>query len=205
MVIRPTASPEAQQKLDVPILYQEHALSCEAATLRMVLAYRGVTVTERELLDTIGRDPTPRKRTATGIVWGDPDEAFVGNVDGIMGRTGYGVHAGPIGRIAGQYRRAEVLHNASPQALTAALDAGNPVIAWGHLGRGSPMTWRTPGGKTIHAVNGEHTRVVVGYTGTTEKPAGFHLLDPIYGAQYWPLEKFMKNWEKLGRSAVVVY
>lgn len=205
IITRPAGYPEASQKIDVPILYQERALSCEAATLRMALAYRGVTVTEQELLDAIGRDPTPRTRTSAGIVWGDPDEAFVGNVDGVIGRTGYGVHAGPIGRVAGQYRRTEVLTGASPQALADAIATGNPVIVWGHLTSGRPMTWRTPGGKTIHAINGEHTRVVVGYTGRQEEPTGFHLNDPIYGRQYWKLEKFMKNWEKLGRSAVVVY
>lgn len=202
--------PAATSFLEVPFFRQERALSCEAAALRMALAYRGVQVSEQQLRNAIGTDPTPREVVRGGmdvglLVWGNPDEAFVGDVDGIMGKTGYGVHAGPIGRVAARYRRAEVLRSASSQVLADAIAAGNPVIAWGHLNDGRAMTWETPGGKRVHAVNGEHTRVVVGYTGSTEEPTGFHVLDPIYGAQYWPLAMFMKNWEKLGRSAVMIY
>lgn len=197
--------PTATAKLRVPFLRQEHALSCEVATLRMVLAYRGVTVSERDLLDAVDFDPTPRRRVNGALVWGDPEESFVGDVDGIMPRTGYGVYAGPIGRVAGQYRRAEVIENGTASTLTDAIANGNPVIAWGHLGSGRPLRWQTLGGKEIRAVDGEHTRVVIGYTGTREEPTGFYVMDPIYGEQYWKVEKFMANWEPLGRTGVVVY
>jgi len=197
--------PIATVKLRVPFLRQAHALSCEAAALRMALAYRGVEVTESELLKAIGFDPTPRRRINGVLSWGDPDEAFVGDVDGVMGKTGYGVHAGPIGRVVGSYRRAEVITNGTAAMLAEAIANGNPVIAWGHLGSGRPLRWRTLGGKEIRAVDGEHTRVVIGYAGTREQPTGFYAMDPIYGEQYWKTEKFMANWEDLGRTGVVVY
>ncbi|MDO8599001.1 MAG: C39 family peptidase [bacterium] len=206
--------PTATTKLRVPFLRQEHALSCEVATLRMVLAYRGTAVTEAKLLTAVGLDPARRAgnvfvglapRSSKGAKWGDPDEAFVGDVDGIMGKTGYGVHAGPIGRVAGQYRRAEVIANGTAAMLAEAIANGNPVIAWGYLGSGRPLRWQTLGGKDIRAIDGEHTRVVIGYTGTREAPTGFFAIDPVYGEQYWKTEKFMANWEKLGRSGVVVY
>lgn len=197
--------PTATVMLDVPFHRQERALSCEAATLRMALAYRGVVVTERELLEAIGVDPAPRVRQEDGMMtWGDPDEAFVGDVDGKMGTTGYGVHARPIGRVAGRYRRAEVISGASAQVIVDAIDAGNPVISWGHIGRGAPIRWRTLGGKTVTAVNGEHTRVVIGYVGPSDAPTGFIMLDPIYGRQFWSLDAFLRNWEPLGRTAVIV-
>lgn len=92
--------------LAVPLYLQQHPLSCEAASLRMALAYRKVDVAEDDLLSQIGVDPTPH----TGNVWGDPYKAFVGNVNGKQMTTGYGVYWGPIARVAGNYRRAtEVL------------------------------------------------------------------------------------------------
>lgn len=206
--------PTPTAKLRVPFLRQEHALSCEVATLRMALAYRGVTVSEAELLAVVGVDPAPRTgnvwgrapRSSEGAEWGDPNEAFVGDVDGIMPKTGYGVHAGPIGRAAGRYRTAEVIENGTASMLTDAIANGNPVIAWGFIpGHGRPLTWRTLGGKEVRAVDGEHTRVVIGYTGTRDQPTGFFAIDPIYGEQYWKLEKFMENWEPLGRTGVVIY
>ncbi|MBI4434488.1 C39 family peptidase [Candidatus Uhrbacteria bacterium] len=208
------SKPTPTAKLRVPFLKQEHALSCEVATLRMALAYRGVTVSEAELLAAVGFDPAPRTgnvlvgrapRNSEGAKWGDPDEAFVGDVDGIMSKTGYGVHAGPIGRIAGRYRTAEVIENGTAASLTDAIANGNPVITWGHLGGGKPLRWRTLGGKEVRAVDGEHTRVVIGYNGTREDPAGFFVIDPIYGEQYWKTEKFVANWEPLGRTGVVIY
>jgi uncharacterized protein YvpB len=211
---RVASKPTATAKLRVPFLKQEHALSCEVATLRMVLAYRGVTVSEAELLAAVGIDPAPRTgnvwgrapRSSEGAKWGDPDEAFVGDVDGWMSRTGYGVHAGPIGRVAGRYRSAEVIENGTAASLTDAIANGNPVIVWGYIpGHGKPMRWQTLGGKQIRAVDGEHTRVVIGYAGTKEDPSGFFVIDPIYGEQYWKTEKFMQNWEPLRRTGVIIY
>lgn len=199
------SQPTPTVKLRVPFFRQEHALSCEVATLRMALAYRGVTVSEADLLAAVGVDPTPRRRTAGVLAWGDPDEAFVGDVDGVMGRSGYGVHAGPIGRVAGQYRRVEVIAQGTASVLAEAIANGNPVIVWGYLGGGKPLRWQTLSGKQVRAVDGEHTRVVIGYTGTREVPTGFAVIDPVYGEQYWKTEKFMANWEKLGRTGVVMY
>ncbi|MBI4434033.1 C39 family peptidase [Candidatus Uhrbacteria bacterium] len=200
--VRIASMPALSARLRVPFIPQERALSCEAATLRMILAYRGIKVSEEEILKKIGLDPTPHR----GNIWGDPDEAFVGDVNGRTGITGYGVHAGPMGRVAGEYRRAEVIEDATPQTLADAVAQGNPVIMWGFIpGRGRSIDWKTPSGKAVHAVDGEHVRVVAGYSGTTEKPTGFYVIDPIYGEQYWPVAKFVRNWESLGKTGVVVY
>ncbi|MDO8462760.1 MAG: C39 family peptidase [bacterium] len=197
--------PAPYRALAIAFDAQDHALTCEVAVLKMVLAYRGIAVTEDELLERVGYDPTP-STWANGIrTWGDPDEAFVGARDGIMGETGYGVHAGPIGRVAGTYRRAEVIEGGTAATLVTALSGGNPVIIWGVNGRGRDLTWRTLSGRIVHAVDGEHTRVVVGYTGSSDAVEGFHVMDPIYGEQYWELDEFLENWEQLGRQGVIVY
>lgn len=202
--------PASDAKLPVVFDAQDRALSCEAATLKMALAYRGTAVTEDDLVERIGFDPTPRSVVRGGkdmgvIVWGDPDEAFVGNIDGVMGKTGYGVHARPIARAAGAYRRVAVIERGTPEVLARAIADGNPVIVWGFIGRGRPLAWQTLAGKTVRAVNGEHTRIAMGYTGTADAPTGFFLMDPIYGEQYVALDDFLKNWDALGRQGVVVY
>jgi len=45
--------------LAVPYFRQEHRLSCEAAALRMGLAYKGKNVSESEIMRYVGFDPTP--------------------------------------------------------------------------------------------------------------------------------------------------
>lgn len=87
-------------KLSVPFHRQDHALSCEVATLVMALRYYGVDITEQPLIDDIGFDPTEK----SGNVWGNPHIAFVGDIDGRQPSTGYGVYWQPIA-IAGEVYR----------------------------------------------------------------------------------------------------
>ena len=50
-------------KLDVPYHKQEHSLSCEVASLLMALKYRGIDVTESELIQQLPiSDPGPRSK-----------------------------------------------------------------------------------------------------------------------------------------------
>ncbi len=90
----------AVSRLAVPFHRQEHRLSCEAAALYMALQYRGVSVTENQIISRVGFDPTPKKNG----VWGDPNVAFVGDINGSQPGTGYGVYAAPIAKVAAAYR-----------------------------------------------------------------------------------------------------
>ncbi|HVV74001.1 MAG TPA: C39 family peptidase, partial [Verrucomicrobiae bacterium] len=137
--------------------------------------------------------------------WGDPDEAFVGSVDGIMPIDGYGIHWRPVAAVARHWRKAEVLEGASPQVLAQHIQAGRPVIVWGHSGLGGTQLWHTPKGKTVHALKGEHTRVVCGLRGPPSAPEGFYLMDPNCGLVYWPVRLLMSNWEPSGRAGVVIF
>ena len=72
-------------KLAVAYHRQEHGLSCEVASLLMALNYKGIEVTENELIRQLPvSDPGPRQKDNT---WGDPNLGFVGNIDGIMPNT----------------------------------------------------------------------------------------------------------------------
>lgn len=194
------APPEPTVFLKVPFYRQEHSLSCEAATLKMLLAFHGVTVTEQELTQKVGFDPTPKQNG----IWGDPQKGFVGNIDGKMLIDGYGVHNKPIARVANQYRNALAKTGASLEDLMNELEDGKPVIIWSYLSTGKPFRWKTVDGEVINAVYGEHTKVLQGFSGDALNPTGFFLVDPIYGAVYETKEQFLKHWTALDNQMVMM-
>jgi len=167
----------------------------------MALQTVGVNVPESQLIAQLPFDRTPK----AGGIWGDPDQGFVGSIDGKMLVDGYGVYWDPIAEVGARYRRTEVLRNATAAQIAEHLTNGRPVIIWGYFGRYKGYSWQTSTDKTVQAVNGEHARVAVGFSGDVSNPTSFKIIDPIYGALTWSTEKFMENWTSLGRHAVVVY
>ena len=191
-------------KLAVPYHRQEHALSCEVASLLMALQYKGVNITESELIQQLPiADPGPRRQNNT---WGDPNVGFVGTIDGKMPNTGYGVYEQPIYDLAAKYRPAKIIVDGALTDLIIELTDNNPVVVWGVVvGRNKDISWKTPEGKTITAQLDEHARTLIGYTGKSDKPELLILLDPLYGEIRLTVEDFIKNWELLGKKAVVIY
>jgi uncharacterized protein YvpB len=203
---RAVAPYEGDILLPVPFDAQDHALSCEAAALKMALAYRGVAVTEDDIMDLIGYDPTPRTKDANGTVhWGDPNTAFVGSIDGRMMSTGYGVHWKPVARAANEWRLAQVIQGWTATEAAQQLALGNPIIAWGYVGPGTPYEWLTPDGKRVRTVLREHAFVLNGFRGTVDAPEGFYFMDPVYGQRYLPTADFLKNWGVFGNAGVILY
>ncbi|MEX1997786.1 MAG: C39 family peptidase [Candidatus Andersenbacteria bacterium] len=196
-----TTGTTAVYKLPITPHRQEHALSCEVATLKMALSNYGLDIPESELLRYLPFDPTPR----SAGVWGNPHEGFVGNIDGQMLRDGYGVYWEPIARLGSRWKRTEVARQLTAAAVAQHIAEGRPVIVWGYFGRGNLASWLTPQGKRIAAVNGEHTRLVVGFSGSPAAPQGFFLLDPIFGPLHWSSTKLLTNMDIFGRTGVVVY
>ena len=192
---------QTASQLNVLFRKQEHSLSCEAAVLRMVLNYHGVEVSEDEVLEKLPFDSTRR----SGNVWGEPDLGFVGDVDGKMGVDGYGVHWGPLAITAANWKQIKIIKHGLAEDLVEHISQGRPVIIWGYLGRGRPMSWLTLEGKKVYAINGEHTFVVYGYDGPADNPKGFLLMDPIYGPIYWDKSKLLRNWDAFGRMGLVVF
>lgn len=194
---------DIQIKLDVPFHRQEHSLSCEITALKMVLNYYGVEVKEQDLLNSLPfavKEPRSKEN-----IWGDPNIGFVGNIDGKMPNTGYGVYEKPIAELASKYRKAEILNEATLDKVLAHALNGRPVIIWGVVGSGRDISWKTKEGKDIKAVFGEHTKVIVGFSGTVSDPRSIYLMDPIYGRVKVSKDKFLKDWAVLDNKAVVVY
>lgn len=190
----------SQAILPIAIDYQDQALSCEAAALKMALAGKGVKVTERDIMKLVGYDPTPHR----GNVWGDPNKAFVGLITGRQNTTGYGVHWDPIAAAARHWRPATAFSGWTPVRLAAEIAKGNPVVIWGVIGRSYADPWKTTSGKTIKAWKGEHARTVVGFVGPAEAPTAFVINDPYVGRITWTTATLISNWSTFGNSGVVV-
>lgn len=175
----------------VPFYRQQRSLTCEIATLRMALKGIGITVNEGELWEGLKKDPTPRRVQNGVVTWGDPNAGFVGNPNGSMFRTGFGVYAPPIAELAKRYAESSIVHVDDPRVIDAALSKGHPIIYWTVIGNNpSVATWNTPSGKTIRAPYYEHTRVIVGYRGTAERIEGLYVIDPLTSLSYISWNEF---------------
>ncbi|MCC2631645.1 MAG: peptidase C39-like protein [Patescibacteria group bacterium] len=188
--------------LSIPVYFQARPLSCEVASLKMALGYRGISVGEDELLSQVGYDTESARE---GNIWGDPDKGFVGNVNGRQNTTGYGVHRGPIARVASQYRSSTAFSGWGITELTSALEKGNPVVMWGVFPGSTRDSWETPEGKTISTWRGEHVRTVIGFKGKASNPTHIIMNDPISGRLTWDVGTYMANWATFQNSGVVVY
>lgn len=119
--------------LNVPWYRQAFELSCEAASLRMALAYEGIATTDDAILDIVGADLTPAAFVNGALRWGDPYVSFVGNVRASeIALTGYGMYYTTIVKAAGQLG-GHVLtagEGITPEQVYEAVLAGHPVVTW---------------------------------------------------------------------------
>lgn len=194
---------EITVNLDVPFHRQEHSLSCEIASLKMVLNFFGIQVSESELIAQLPFDMA--KKVPSKNIWGDPDFGFVGDIDGEMGKTGYGVYEKPVSIVASRYINARPVRNTSLSEVLEEVAKGRPVIVWGHIASGKDISWKTQEGKIVKAVYGEHARVLKGFRGTVLNPTEIFLLDPVYGEIRFSTKEFLKDWASLDNRAVIVY
>lgn len=193
------------RKLGVPFFRQAHALSCEAASLRMALAYYGVGTNDDEILGRIGYAPQPRD-TVTNT-WQDPNVEFVGDVNGKLNVTGWGVYAGPVAKAARSFgRSADVIYSPSAASVASAIYAGKPVVMWGVMGMSAiDDSWNTATSGVVHAAKNQHVRTVYGVEGSADNPVGFYLHDPIRGSVYLSAGALQASMNGGGRQILVVY
>jgi hypothetical protein len=189
-------------KLKVPSYKQQYANSCEAATLRMALAFKNIKKNEIQILTKFDYNPT--YKDWTNNIWDDPQKQYVGYVD-VSGKPngGYGVYGLPVAKaIESLGLRSEYATGTDITAsfLARSVDNRNPVIVWGYSSYTEPpYTWKTKEGIEVKAFRGEHVRLIVGYKGTVEKPIGFYINDSLKGkyAEYWTTQKLMENIQKV--------
>jgi uncharacterized protein YvpB len=178
-----------------PHLRQIWRDNCEAASLSMLL---GGTPDQRRLQDLLPiSGPLKPRPTRRGLVWGDPEEGFVGNVR----QGGYGVYEQPLLRLAHLVGTDLVDLSGSPFVrIVDAIRSGRPVMTWVTLGTSSPRSWRTARGQVIQADAAEHTVLLVGWQ------AGLVVyLDPWDGTRkVEDLATFAARWKKLGQRAMTL-
>jgi len=187
------------KEVSVPLILEQHNLSCEIASLRMILAEQKIVLTEDQIIEKLTFDPTPK---SVGI-WGDPDYGFVGSLDGNPGEQGYGIYPEGLKKLAviwlsNTYEKPHW----KIEDIKASLDRGIPLIIWGISGSSEPMTWKTPNGKIIKANRGEHARVVYGYREFLFGQTEYELNDPEIGTLVWTQDHLLADWEKMDFKAI---
>ena len=123
----------SSRTLDVPLYRQKLALSCEAASLRMSLAYKGIATTEASILSLVGADTRGPYFEDAVLRWGDPYATFVGDVNGSeVLLTGYGTYYPTIAAAAARLGAVVLAggQGIAPDALYAYILAGHPAVAW---------------------------------------------------------------------------
>ena len=182
--------PVSGNVLPVPAMYQQRGLSCEFATVSMVMAYYGYDVSEYAFDELVGWSENPH--------WG-----FRGDINGTWGgTTNYGVYAAPLAAAVENFGFwGDVIYAAGDSSpLTNAIDNGQPVIVWLSL-LGDPGYYEyTEDGSRYLLVPGQHTVVVVGYD-----DYGPYVLDPADGAMHhYGWGDFMWMWNIFDGMSLII-
>jgi uncharacterized protein YvpB len=200
-----------QRVLNVPLYHQAHRLSCEAAALRMALAYEGIKTDELTLIAHMGDDLRPARLDSRGrlVTWGDPMAAYVGNPDGrLAAYTGYGVYYGPVARAA-QEAGAAVLADGSglygagiaPADIYRYILEGHPVVAWiSNTYHAVPFaTYVAYDGATVRYTLTEHAVTLIGV-----RPDALLINDPWFGQAWHSKAQFESAYRTFAEMAVVL-
>lgn len=201
----PPTAPPSTRVLPVPWYHQVYELSCEEASLRMALAYEGIATTDDAVYRIVGDDPRPPVFDGPAMHWGDPYEAFVGNINGSeVALTGYGTYYPTIARAATQLG-GKVLRSGegiAPGDVYQAILAGHPVVAW------VTYHWVVPGRKDYVAFDGrtipyagpvEHAVTVVGVS-----PSQVLINNPWSGPEWIDRGTFEAAFAIYNRMAVIL-
>lgn len=172
--------------LAMPFYGQQYAGSCTAASLRMIMASKGIHADDRQIVERMGYNPRPYNPDTD--TWDDPQQMFVGKIDGsIREKTGAGPDAPPVAKAARSYGlNASAVQGINAVWVAQQLYAGKAVIAFGAFGGSNDyITWKTPTGDTAKMHITGHARTVTGVVGEPDNPIGFWVNDPLRGKQYW--------------------
>jgi len=195
-------------RLNVPFYRQQHSGTCTAASLRMILSFRGINSDEIGIVNQMGYNPRSKDTTTNPATWDDPQTMFVGNIDGsIKDGTAAGPDAPPVAKAAQAYgRSAQAVTGIGASWIAQQIYAGNPVVMFGAFKATGMTTWQTPTGGTATMNLTGHATVVTGVSGEPGNPLGFWVNDPLSGTSYWSTAAVETNISRDPyRQAVVVY
>ncbi len=193
-------TPKEKFQLAVPLFKQELQFECNLTAASMLLNYYGHKVSKEQIFQGIPKDSTPFD-PVKGI-WGDPELGFVGD---ITGRTkGYGVHWQPVMEYISRFRPVQLKRNWNLAELLQTVKSGQPVMLWWQNGRSARdvLSWKTPAGKQIDAINGMHSEIVIGFEGGQESPEYILVNDPWRGFRRVHISEFTELWKLYSNTAI---
>ena len=179
----------------LPAIRQVYRNDCEATALSMALRGR---VSQLRLQSELPiAQPYLPVEGSTGMVWGNPELGFVGDVRG----GGYGVYDRPVLRLARRYDPgAENLTGTTVASVVSAVRHGRPVVAWIQFGASSPRTWHSPAGALVQANGAEHAVTLTGW-----RPGVLTYNNPWTGTrESFTVAAFVQLWHTLGDRAVAL-
>ncbi len=185
--------------LSVPYFRQQFSRSCESASMRMALAFKGVNVKDMDVVKAAGYDPI--EADWANRIWDNPYEQFVGYIDGPQ--SGYGMYASALSKAAKHFgRETKILTNPTAEQIASEVLSGNPVVMWGYINDTVPKLsyFYTRDGVRVPIYSNEHARTITGVVGSEHEPVGFYVHDPLSGRanEYWSKERLVKHMSIFG-------
>ena len=195
----PTRVAEAANDTPPPSAYisgvygspQLFTLDCESQAAVDWARFFGVQINEMDFIDQIP-------------VSDDPEQGFVGNINGSMGQVppdDYGVYPGPVATILQSYGlNATAVKGWDIKALKNEIAAGRPVIVWivNLPFSVSPREYTASNGNTTIVAPFQHTWIVTGYNATS-----FTVVDSEWTYNVLT-QTFIERWNALENRAVVM-
>jgi uncharacterized protein YvpB len=196
----PTAVPESKPEItELPLtasisgLYGSpmlYTLDCESQSAVDFARFFGVSIDE---LDFISRLPYSD----------DPEEGFVGAVNGPMGQlppSDYGIHAKPIAKLLREYGvNAKSVRGWDLDKIRYEIASGRPVIAWivNLPFEIDSQEYTASNGNTTRVARFEHTWIITGYNMNV-----FTVVDSEWTYNV-KISTFQERWDALGNQAIV--
>ena len=172
----------------VPAHLQAYSLSCEYASAFIATSAFGWGVPESAFVERIGNSSNPH--------WG-----YRGNISGTWGGTDdYGIYPEALVPTLNEFGFAgDVFYSGGDAAaLTARLDAGEPVLTW--LGYFGDTAWLQEDEGAYLLAPGMHVVVAYGYD-----EGGVYVSNPGRGSYgYYPWADFLAMWQVLDGMALGV-
>lgn len=190
--------------LNVPLISQVLRFECNVAAARMLLAYQGINMSFDDFFAKLPKQNVPYN--AARNTWGNPNLGYVGDVTGK--NKGYGVYWEPIAQTVEQIsgKNVEIRRNWNLEDMLGVVESGSPVQIWWQNARSTPtdMTWRTPDGQEIKAINGMHSEVVVGWVGAKSNPDAIIVNDPWRGHREVKTADFLGLWALFDNTGIYI-
>ncbi len=170
---------------------QLYTLDCESQAAMDWARFFGVRINELEFIERLPKSD-------------DPEEGFVGNINGPMGQVppgDYGVYPGPVASLLREYGlNAAAVINWDIDALKHEIAAGRPVIVWvvNLPFKVSPREYTASNGNTIIVAPYQHTWIVTGYNS-----ASFTVVDSEWTYNVLT-QTFIERWNALENRALIM-